>query len=492
MWILVLIGFLVYLLFLWSQKGFSPRPQVQIFPTNREYFSEAGDPITPPERLQTLAIQRNPAIRRLVASNPNTPNITLRELLPEFPYEVLENPVFPLIQLENPAFVVEMDYVDMLKILDFPDLPRSFIDSAVYHRSSQVISKILQRPDVTAANLEILVNNVSDESTASQVISHINCTNEIKKSIAYHGNSYLQTALAKKCLQDISEIAPELLEILADHAAIDIQSLMVMHPNITESLLDRLLSNDKPALQQRIAFTTWSYIPYHARQRTEFWYDADRPRVPYHVQLRLVYNQVPDIAYRIAIRQTLADGEIDQSILDLLSSDPYAKVRSTVATLANLPTETLFRLAQDKSDRVQRRLLKNADISSELLVLMAQNEDLRMRELVAQHPNTPIEVLKTLANDPQLQGQLARNPRTLIEILTRLAEQGTQDIALTQNPKIPDAIVQPILAKLSQDRRYTVRKLVARYPQTPQVILEQLANEPEPKVNRIAQQRLNS
>jgi Leucine rich repeat variant len=41
------------------------------------------------------------------------------------------------------------------------------------------------------------------------------------------------------------------------------------------------------------------------------------------------------------------------------------------------------------------------------------------------------------------------------------------------------------------DHNYTIRKLVARHPQSSQAILEQLVKDPEPKVSRIAQQRLN-
>jgi hypothetical protein len=73
--------------------------------------------------------------------------------------------------------------------------------------------------------------------------------------------------------------------------------------------------------------------------------------------------------------------------------------------------------------------------------------------------------------------------------LQRLADQGDQDIALTQNPKISNAIVQPILEKLSKSRRYTVRKLVARHPQVSLQILERLAKDHEPQINQLAQER---
>jgi hypothetical protein len=51
--------------------------------------------------------------------------------------------------------------------------------------------------------------------------------------------------------------------------------------------------------------------------------------------------------------------------------------------------------------------------------------------------------------------------------------------------------VRSILIKLSIDPRYKIRQIIARHPQSSQAILEQLAKDPEPKVNRIAQQRLN-
>jgi hypothetical protein len=52
-------------------------------------------------------------------------------------------------------------------------------------------------------------------------------------------------------------------------------------------------------------------------------------------------------------------------------------------------------------------------------------------------------------------------------------------------------LISPGSCKTAEIPIYKIRKLVARHPQTPQAILEQLAKDPEPKVNRIAQQRLN-
>jgi hypothetical protein len=196
-----------------------------------------------------------------------------------------------------------------------------------------------------------------------------------------------------------------------------------------------------------------------------------------------------NITDRIIILQKLAESGVSHDMLILLSQNPYEKVRCTIAAMNDLPPEILLHLAQDKSDRVQRKLLKNLEISSEFLTIMAQNENLRGKQLAAQHFNTPIDVLETLAENPQLHQHIARNPRTPVEILQRLAEQGNQDIALTQNPKISDAIVQPILDKLSKSRRYTVRKLVARHPQVTMQILERLAKDHEPPINQLAQER---
>jgi hypothetical protein len=440
---------------------------------------DLSDPNTSPETLLEVGYSsQNPEILRLVARNPNTPIKLLLELLAKFPQEVLSNPVLSLLQLENPEFLVPVDYLTILKVLEIPNVPTEFIDSAIYHRSIQVTRRLLEINVLSEKHLENLFYRIQDYGISKIFLQHKHCTDRIKYLILQQGNENLKRALAENCLHDAKNLPAKMIESLAKNSSIDIQIIMVQHPHITDDLLDKLLTPKNKELQYKLA-TSNSYS----------YYRQDHISLADRVVLRLAHNQIPNIADRIAIRQKLAESDINPVMLTLLSQDPYEKVRCTVAAMADLSPEILLNLAQDKSDRVQRKLLKNLEISSEFLVLIAQDKNLQRQELAAQHQNTPIEVLEMLAENPQLHAQIARNPRTPIKILQRLADQGDQDIALTQNPTIPDAIVQPILEKLSTSRRYTVRKLVARHPQVTLQILERLTKDHEPKINQLAQER---
>jgi hypothetical protein len=489
MWLLILFFLFCYILFLFV-SGSQPvkrqsNDREQYWPPYEPSVSpeipvDFSDPNTSPETLLAVGNSSlNPAILRLVAGNPNTPIELLLRLFSDFPNEVRSNSIFALLQLENPAFLSDVNYLTVLKVLESPNIPAQFIDSTIYHSNIRVTKKLLEIATLSENNLENLIGRIQDDDMAKMFLQHKNCTDSVKHLIVQRGNERFKQALAENCLNDREGLPIEILGSLVDNSSIDIQMFIVRHSRTIDALLNKLLSPKNQELQYRLAKENgYSYC-----RRNHYAPLADR------VVLRLAHNQVANIADRITIRQALAESDIIPAMLTLISQDTYEKVRCTVAAMADLPSEILLHLAQDKSDRVQRKLLKNLEISSEFLLLIAQDKNLRRQELAAQHQNTPIEVLKILAENPQLHAHIARNPRTPTKILQRLAEQGDQDIALTQNPTIPDEIVQPVLEKLSKSRRYTVRKLVARHPQVTQQILERLAKDHEPKINQLAQER---
>jgi hypothetical protein len=272
------------------------------------------------------------------------------------------------------------------------------------------------------------------------------------------------------------------MEALIDQAPIEVQELLACNSNMTDKLLDRLLSPDRAELHCNLAAKS----------------DLKLIGLPLkRLFLRLVQNKVTNIASRIKIGKLLVS-RLHYSSLELLLIDTPASVRAAVAKRWDLPIAVILRLAEDKAEVVQQALAKNQSITHEILLTLLEQSNRRVRELVARHCNASTSILENLANEPIVQEHVARNPITPSTILETLASSGKCDIALTQNPRIDKPIVepllaklvQPILAKLAQDPSYTVRKLVARHPQTPQAILTQLAQDPEPKVQHLAQKRL--
>jgi Leucine rich repeat variant len=452
-------------------------PKAAIFdtPPNPEEVEIASNPSTDPEILAKLGkTHQRRSIRRYVASNPNTPVSILCKLARVFPQEVADNPMVLLLQLENPEFVLEIPDQDLVAILRCEDTPEIFINGAIGHHMSIVITALLRNPKLSSIQLERLIDRVSKNEMIHVLVHHRHCSDSLKMIIAKGNNQPLQIGLARNCLHSGKPTAASLilLEALIDHGSLEVQKFIACDTYTSDALLDRLLADDRQELAYEIADNTPSRGL------------SDR------LQLRLAQNQLNDLAYRISVRQTLAENKVNPGILALLSRDPYAKVRASVAKRSDLPQDMLLQLAQDPAAAVQHSLIRNKSIDADRLTAMAQTSHPRMRELAAQHPNTPISILETLVDDPRLAEHIARNPNTPAATLQKIAAAGTEDIALTQNTTIPDSIVQPILAKLAIDPNYTRRKLVARHPQTPRLILTQLAQDPEPKVQHLAQQRL--
>jgi hypothetical protein len=462
-------------------------PKAAIFdtPPNPEEVEIASNPSTDPEILAKLGkTHQRRSIRRYVASNPNTPVPILWQLAKEFPQQVADNTMMLLLQLENPKFVLEMPYQYLVEILHTKDAPELFINGGIGHHMSMVIVALLKNPKLSSAQLEQLIDQVESDEMVHLFLSHQNCHDSTKIAITKGDNPLLQIGLAKRCLQHQTEYSIFLLETLIEHGSLKVQGAIACNVTISDAWLDRLLTPDRKELQQTIAESGYRYVLN--------WHTHSPKKLSDRLQLRLAQNQLNDLAYRISVRQILAENKVNPDILELLSRDPYTKVRASVAKRSDLPQEILLRLAEDQAEAVQHSLIKNKSIDADRLTIMAQTPYPRMRELAAQHPNTPIPILEMLVADSLLAEHIARNPNTPAATLQKIADAGTQNIALTQNPQIADAIVQPILAKLAIDPSYTIRKLVARHPQTPRLILTQLAQDPEPKVQRLAQKRLTS
>jgi hypothetical protein len=452
---------------------------------SRDKQKVASDPTTSPDILQEFAApDQSQTIRRLVASNPNTPTDELVRLAAEFPYEVAENPMFTLLLLENPLFISQLEQSKLMAILTHrTELPTIFLDQAVQHESAAIHQVLLKQFQLSEQNLERCLERISNVTIARELIKQKNCTDRLKLIAAKSGNQHLQRALAEVCLNQAPILPIDLLEVLIDHATIDIQIDMTIHPRITEALLDRLFASDRTELHLRLAQKGKRNFPHQVRTYSESLSES--------IQLRLVRNQLNDRTAQILVRQELVRQPwITTTVLGLLSYDPYERVRSQIAKLPNLSLEMRLRLAEDKSDVVQNSLVRNRSIDSEALSEMSTHPNIRVRQLVARHPNTPIEILKELAQEVALQPLIIRHRNIPIALLRELATSGKHDIALTQTPKTPDHILQPILARLAIAPSYTIRKLVARHPATTKALLLELAHDPEVKVSRIAQARL--
>lgn len=91
----------------------------------------ASNPSTNPQVLRELASSRSWNLRRLVASNPNTPTDVLWQLGVDFPETILENPIFEFLQIEHLHLAAEIPHSTLTSLLQCDRIPLSFLNYAV-------------------------------------------------------------------------------------------------------------------------------------------------------------------------------------------------------------------------------------------------------------------------------------------------------------------------------------------------------------------------
>jgi len=125
----------------------------------------------------------------------------------------------------------------------------------------------------------------------------------------------------------------------------------------------------------------------------------------------------------------------------------------------------------------QAAILITPDAISARLRIYANGQKPHIRKNVASHPLVPIDVLASLANDPDsdVLTAVANNERTPIALLTQLADRPEEPIrlAVARHPSASPAV----LAQLSIDNRMALRRAVATHPHTPPAVLTEWARD---------------
>ena len=115
----------------------------------------------------------------------------------------------------------------------------------------------------------------------------------------------------------------------------------------------------------------------------------------------------------------------ESQVTDLTSKPEYSPAEMTrLAEDPNTPLEILEQIVVNRSVRRPARLqiLKNPNLSPEVLAQLAMDKERRIREEVALHPNTPPEALAQLAVDEEywVKWNVTENPNTPPEIVEQL------------------------------------------------------------------------
>ncbi len=198
----------------------------------------ATNPSTNPQILRELASSMSWDLRRLVASNPNTPTDILWQLAVDFPETVLTNPIFELLQLEHLQLAAEIPACALTSMLQCDRVPAAFMEYAVSQQDYSLwlaVAYNLITPGALLKNLAQKARN-QDRELIRAVAAHPNTPPQLFAEIINIGagvaqivaeNPYTPIAILKKLLSMYGK----------DH---DLQgvftTLVALHPQIDTKL----------------------------------------------------------------------------------------------------------------------------------------------------------------------------------------------------------------------------------------------------------------
>jgi hypothetical protein len=282
-------------------------------------YEQANDPNTDPKVLGSLASHRDPKVRALVTSNPNTPTDVLFELGVAFPERLLNNPVFSLLSLENPHFIANLSLHTQLSLCTLESYC-PYLQNALDQISGPIKGSIAENPDTAITILELMATNGND-FVREQVAKNPNTPPWTLEKLAQDSKISIKAkvAVAKNLKTPVAS-----LEKLAQDSHDSIKVAVAENPNTPPSTLKKLEREcavvlallQCPELPESV-LTEIAQSP-HFQVR---WYLAGYPHCPEPILAQL--SEDPDFSVRWVLA---AHPDLPESLLQKLANDPEPDV----------------------------------------------------------------------------------------------------------------------------------------------------------------------
>ncbi|RUS93141.1 hypothetical protein DSM106972_097350 [Dulcicalothrix desertica PCC 7102] len=413
----------------------------------------AKNPSTPPDVLEALSgYDHDPEIQRNVTANPNTPVEELITLGADFPYELINNPVFPLLVLENPCFFQELPFDVIESVLLLDDIPEEYLVMAASLDSYEISNLIANHKKVPFHVLSQIVNNPKREKEAYIASQHVTFAGEITEG----WNEEIWRAINKYTfLNRIKEKE----EFLYNAGVLDERLMLGLTPY---SLLNIVYNPDTPSDIAELIIN--SFFPEVQAQRNLN--IASNPNTP--INTLIEFSDAKENQLLISVASNPSSPVF---VLEKLANMDNQEIKQAIYRNYNTPNSVLKILyqiddtkeneesIQNLKDSIMKIIqyyqkyqtalyLNDLDINNigKLLLLSNNIDDLIWKRLenltsfdvliaLARHPKTPVHILKHIhlqskyykSNYPKtksikktLRILLARNPQTSINILLHL------------------------------------------------------------------------
>lgn len=232
----------------------------------------------------------------------------------------------------------------------------------------------------------------------------------------------------------------ERLAELAEHMDYEVREAVARHPNTPEATLRTLVVADEslatdvlenPALPRGM----WDVLAAMGQSWVSSSIAGNRKAPP--EVLRTVADQV---AHRLSDDWSGDADAFDESEIDDILESLAENPNSSADVLADVARLNADRPPSDRAN-IDEYLAQHANTPPEVLAALARSEDDSARQAVAQHRATPAEVLEALASDPEWNVREAVAKRTELrpETLKRLGSDSDDSVQLAarQNPNYP-------------------------------------------------------
>jgi hypothetical protein len=197
----------------------------------------ATNPNTNPQLLRKIATEIDWELRRLVASNPNTPTDVLWQLGIDFPEAILSNPIFELLQIEQLQLVAEIPNSTLISLLQCDRAPKSFMEYAVNQQDYSLWLAVAYNPHTPSALLENLAQKSrrQDRELIRAVAAHPHTPDRLLAEIIAIGGGVAQIVAENP--QTSVVVLEQILDKYRQTNDPIFTTLVALHPQLTPQLL---------------------------------------------------------------------------------------------------------------------------------------------------------------------------------------------------------------------------------------------------------------
>lgn len=275
-------------------------------------------------------------------------------------------------------------------------IPDFAIAQLARHKHWIIRCLIADKISTSVKFLEQLVRD-EDSRVRESVARNPNTPVQFLEQLAQDKDSPVRASVALN-----SNIAVKFLELLAKDWHRDVRKNVAQNPNASVKLLEQLAQDTDYCVRKNVAQNPNAPVKLLQQLVQDNDYSvrklvAENPNAPVNLLQQLVQDRDSDVRDCVA-----ANPNTPVQLLEQLARDKNKFLRGHVAKNPNAPLSLLEQLAQDKQGYVRQRVAANPTTSVKLLEQLAQDKDSHVRGSVAKNPNIPLNlVLEAVLKDCQ-------------------------------------------------------------------------------------------